>query len=96
MIARVSHGRAAWLLIRLRLVRLLNQIGSVFRRQKKTEPGAPGRGATPGKAELGGLVASLAGLLMLWAFTTLAHHAVSNMQRELGSVPTLAASSVPG
>ena len=93
MIARVSHGRAAWLLIRLRLVRLLNQTGSAFHRWKKAEPGAPGRGATPGKAELGGLVASLAGLFMLWAFTTLAHHAVSNMQRELGSVPTLAASS---
>ena len=92
MIARVSHGRAAWLLIRLRLVRLLNQIGSVFRRQKKTEPGAPGRGATPGKAKLGWLVGSLAGLSMLLVFTSIAHQAVSNMKRELGSVAVLATS----
>jgi ABC-2 type transport system permease protein len=93
LIARVSHGRAAWLLVRLRLVRLLNQTGSAFGRWKKAEPGAPRRRATPGKARLGWLVGSLVGLSMLWAFTALAHQAVSNMKRELGSVPTLATSS---
>jgi len=93
LIARVSHGRAAWLLIRLRLVRVLNQTGSAFRLWKKAKPGAPGRGATPGKAKLGWLVGSLAGLFMLWAFTSIAHQAVSNMKRELGSAPTLATSN---
>lgn len=87
MIARIGHGRAAWLLVRLRLARLLNQIGSTFRRRKKAGLGAPNRRATPGKAKLGWLVGILASLAMLLVFTNIARQAISNMKHELGSVP---------
>jgi ABC-2 type transport system permease protein len=80
----VSPARAAWLLVRLRLARLFNQVVSSFQRfRRKSASGQ--RSASPGKSKIGWLVGTLVAVSMLFSFTNIALQAVSNMQERLGT-----------
>ena len=80
----VSPARAAWLLVRLRLARLFNQVISSFQRfRRKSASGQ--RSASPGKSKIGWLVGTLVAVSMLFSFTNIALQAVSNMQERLGT-----------
>ena len=74
--------RPAWLLIRLRLRRVLNQMGSVLR----SRMGSPDRKAAGGTAPIGWLLSVLVGLAMLWSFGSIAQRTIANIESTLGSV----------
>jgi membrane protease YdiL (CAAX protease family) len=83
-VTSIGAAQAARLLVRLRLLRLLNQATvsmQVLRRQKVT---GEKRAATAGKAKLGWLLAGLVGLSMLFGAANLSVQAVSNIQSTLG------------
>ena len=79
----IGVGRACWLLVRLRLLRLGNQVRSGVLRFRRRSPSGQ-RGATAGKSKLGWFLASLVGLSMLFSFTNLAYQAVAHMQETFG------------
>jgi len=91
----IGAARTAWLLIRLRLQRQINQaIARVERLRRKAA--SVRRTATPGKSRLGGVLASAIGVSMLFSFTNLAYQAFSHMQERLGSMPTERARTAAG
>jgi ABC-2 type transport system permease protein len=75
-----TPARAVWLLTRLRLSRLLNQITTVqFRAARKHKS----RSATPARRRLGAVLAVLMGALMMFSFSQMAHQTVLNLQCQL-------------
>jgi ABC-2 type transport system permease protein len=88
----VGATRAAWLLVRVRLTRLFNQLTSGLQRFR-AKSASDGRQATASKSRLGWFVATLVAASMLFSFTNLAHQALSHMQDRLGSTPSAPARS---
>ena len=82
MIQPVGVSRAAWLLIRLRFRRLLNQIGSLSRYRM----GSPDRKAAGRTSPIFLLLGALVGAVMFAGLTSMAYEAVGNIQDALGSV----------
>jgi ABC-2 type transport system permease protein len=80
----IGPTRAAWLLVRLRLARLRNQLLSGLQRFRR-KSASDGRGATASKSKLGWFIATFVAVCMLFSFTNLAHQALSHMQDRLGS-----------
>lgn len=80
--ARISVGRAVWLLTRLRLLRMLNMV-TTYR------PGKAGksRAATPRKRATHWLLATLMGALMLFAFGNVSNEALVNLHCVLDHLP---------
>lgn len=73
-------ARAAWLLTRLRLLRLVNLAGAAL--QRKPKPGTS-RPATAGKRRGAWIVPLVVALMMVLAFANMAYRIVLNMQCEL-------------
>ena len=88
----ISRVRAARLILRLRLVRLFNQLTSGFQRFRR-QPVSGKRTATPGKSKLGWFVGGIVALSMIFSFTNIARQAMANMQQRLGSTTVTVAKS---
>jgi ABC-2 type transport system permease protein len=82
--APISALRAARLILRLRVRRLLNQVASSFQRFRR-QPITGKRTATPAKSKLGWFVGGLVALSMVFSFTNLAQQAMANIKERLGS-----------
>ena len=80
----IGAARAAWLVVGLRLRRLLNQITSGVQRFRRRVPTGH-RAATAGKNRVSWLVGSLVAVSMLFSFTNLARQALAHMQNRFGS-----------
>jgi membrane protease YdiL (CAAX protease family) len=83
--------RPAWLLIRLRLRRALNQMGAMWRYRI----GSPERKATSRTSPVASLLGALVGLSMLAGFTFMAQQMVANIELRLGSVQVEARRAPP-
>jgi ABC-2 type transport system permease protein len=79
--APISISRAAYLLTRLRLRRMLNQIGALSRYRM----GASDRKASARASPIGGVFGVLVALAMLYGFTMMAYQSIANIERALGS-----------
>jgi ABC-2 type transport system permease protein len=87
-------GRAAWLLVRLRLRRLANQLGSGFRRKRPSRPGA--RQATVPRAR-GAALAVVMALIMGGYGVSISGMTVRHVYGQLSSARDVAqASHAPG
>jgi ABC-2 type transport system permease protein len=84
---RIGASRAAWLLIRLRVRRQLNQIVSLLRYRI----GSPERKAASRASPTMWLVGVFVALMMLGGATHLAYQGMANIEKVLGSVQTGAA-----
>jgi len=87
----VGALRAARLLLRLRLRRLLNQIDSVMRYRM----GSPERKAASRTSPIAWVLSGLVGLAMLGSATSLSHQVISSLEKTLGSVQVRADSPAP-
>jgi ABC-2 type transport system permease protein len=81
VIEPVGAWRAARLLIRLRVRRLVNQLQSIIRFRM----GSTARKATSRTSPIVWLLGPLVGIAMLGSFTSMAYQAVDNIQHTLGS-----------
>jgi len=84
--------RPAWLLIRLRLRRALNQTRSMSRYRA----GSPDRKAASRTSPAASLLSALVGLAMLGSFTLMAYQAIDNIENRFGSVQARAKSPSSG
>jgi ABC-2 type transport system permease protein len=78
----ISAARAAWLLIRLRLRRQLNQAGSILRYRI----GSPERKAASRSSPTMWLVSAFVAVAMLGGATQLAYRGIANIETVLGPV----------
>jgi ABC-2 type transport system permease protein len=88
----VGPARAASLLIRLRVRRLLNQVVSIARYRI----GSPDRKAASSTSPVAWVLSALVGLAMLGSFTSLAYQAVNNVETTLGTVRVSDTARGPG
>ncbi|WEF30967.1 type II CAAX endopeptidase family protein [Pseudoduganella chitinolytica] len=84
--------RAVWLLVRLRLVRLLNLGGSLYGRKPKA---GKSRAATGGKRRGRWILPVVMALLMAAAFTNMSHTILLNLHCELAPVTACASAAKP-
>jgi ABC-2 type transport system permease protein len=88
-----SALRSTWLLTRLRLTRLLNQMSVIYNRPMS---GSKSRAATPQKKRSRWLVTAFVGLAMLASFGSIASIGILNLHRELDGAGTLSRAFVGG